>query len=160
MNSVEAWRVVAVVAVVAAVIAYAVLSGVWVATDAGWYRSLIQPSWQPPPWIFGVIWPYNFIVLATVGSLIEWRAPSARVLILLVFLLTSIAAALTWAYTFYVPHNFLASAIALTSAAILTIPVTAVAFQTGVLFGVLLLPYQAWVGIAASLSWGYLRLNA
>jgi len=160
VNSVEAWRVIAVVVVIASVILYAVLSGAWVATDAGWYRSLTQPSWQPPPWVFGVIWPYNFIALAIVGSLVAWRAPGYRVLVLLAFLLASIAAALTWAYSFYVPHSFLASAIALTAAALLTIPVTATAFQTGVLFGVLLLPYQAWVGIAASLSWGYLRLNA
>ncbi|MFM8867600.1 MAG: tryptophan-rich sensory protein, partial [Ilumatobacteraceae bacterium] len=35
----------------------------WVATDDGWYRSLTKPSWQPPDVIFGLIWPYNFIML-------------------------------------------------------------------------------------------------
>lgn len=159
MNSVEAWRVIAVIVVIAGVIAYAVLSGAWVATDGGWYRSLTQPSWQPPSWVFGVIWPYNFIVLAIVGSVIAWREPGARVMVLLVFLLASIVAALAWAYTFYVPHNFLAAAISLSAAALLTVPVTVTAFHTGPLWGVLLLPYQIWVALAASLSWAYLRLN-
>ncbi|MDP7383545.1 MAG: tryptophan-rich sensory protein, partial [Acidimicrobiales bacterium] len=54
--SLETWRIIAVAAVIVSVIAYAVLSGVWVSTDAGWYRTLTKPSWQPPPWVFGVIW--------------------------------------------------------------------------------------------------------
>lgn len=159
MNAIDAWRITAVVAVIGAVLGYAALSGLWVASDGGWYRSLIQPSWQPPPWVFGVIWPYNFIVLATVGSLIAWRAPGTRVVVLLLFLVGSIVAALVWAYVFYVPHHFVGAAIALTAAALLTIPICVVAFQTNAWFGVLLLPYQVWVGIAASLSWGYWSLN-
>lgn len=159
MTGLETWRVVAVVVVVVLVIGYAVGSGIWVSTDGGWYRSLTQPSWQPPSWVFGVIWPYNFIALAVVGGVIAWRQPAPLVAILVLFLAASIAAALAWAYLFYVPHNFLGSAVALTSAAVLTIPITVVAFHTGWPWGVALLPYQVWVALAASLSWGYRSLN-
>ena len=47
---------------VAIVFVYIIGSGLWVNTGDGWYRSLNAPSWQPPPAIFGIIWPYNFIV--------------------------------------------------------------------------------------------------
>lgn len=156
--TVDVWRMSAIVVVIAAVIAYAVMSGVWVGTDSEWYRSLTQPAWQPPPWVFGVIWPYNFLALAGVGSVVAWRAPGSRVVALLVFLVVSIAAALAWAYLFYVPHELTAAAIALSAAAALTVPIVVIAFLTGPVLGALLLPYQIWLVLAASLSWGYARL--
>lgn len=160
MTTPDIWRIAALVLAVAAVIAYAILSGVWVGTDTGWYRSLEQPAWQPPPWVFGLIWPYNFIALAVVSGVVAWQAPPLRVVVLLVFLFASVAAALAWAYMFYVPHDFLSSAVALSAAAVLTVPIVIIAFLTGWVWGVVLLPYQVWVVLAASLSWGYLRLNA
>ena len=39
------------------VFVYVIGSGLWVNTRDGWYRSLNQPSWQPPDFIFGLIWP-------------------------------------------------------------------------------------------------------
>jgi len=155
----DAWRLLAIGAVIAAVIAYAVLSGVWVGTDSSWYRSLEQPAWQPPSWVFGVIWPYNFVALAVVSSVISWQASPLRVAVLLIFLVVSIAAAIAWAYLFYVPHELASAAIALSAAAVLTVPIVVIAFLTGPLWGALLLPYQIWVALAASLSWGYVRLH-
>lgn len=160
MTTPDAWRLAAIAFAIAAVIAYAVFSGIWVGTDSGWYRSLEQPAWQPPSWVFGLIWPYNFVALAVVSSVISWQAPPLRVAVALIFLLVSVAAALAWAYLFYVPHDFVSSAVALSAAAVLTFPIVLIAFLTGWVWGVVLLPYQVWVLLAASLSWGYLRLNA
>ncbi len=160
MTTPDAWRLAAVIVAVAAVIAYAVLSGVWVGTDSGWYRSLEQPAWQPPSWVFGLIWPYNFIVLAVVSGVVSWQAPPLRVGVLLTFLVASVGAALAWAYLFYIPHDFVSSAVALSAAAVLTVPIVIIAFLSSWVWGALLMPYQIWVALAASLSWGYLRLNA
>ncbi|MFM8001030.1 MAG: tryptophan-rich sensory protein, partial [Actinomycetota bacterium] len=55
------------------VIIYIVGAGRWVSTDAGWYRSLNQPSWQPPDVVFGLIWPYNFAVLIIAGLVVASR---------------------------------------------------------------------------------------
>ena len=48
---------------------------------------------------------------------------------------------------------------ALVVAALLTIPVVVLAWRASTVVGALLLPYQGWVLIAASLSIGYARLN-
>lgn len=157
--NVDTWRIGAVALVIAAVIAYAVLSGVWVGTDSTWYRSLEQPSWQPPPWVFGVIWPYNFIALTVVAAVVAWQSTGLRVSVLLIFLVASIAMAVAWAYLFYVPHELATAAIALSASAALTVPIVVIAFLTGPLWGALLLPYQVWLALAASLSWGYVRLS-
>lgn len=149
------WRVIALVAVIITVVVYAVGSGVWVSTGSAWYVALDKPAWQPPPWVFGLIWPYNFVALAVAGSVIALNAVPARVATVLVLLGITVALAIAWAYLFYVPHELTWAAIALTAAAALTVPITVIAFAERWWLGALLLPYQLWVALAASLSWGY-----
>jgi len=150
-----AWRIVAAVAVVILVVVYAVGSGRWVSTGSSWYLSLEQPWWQPPSWVFGLIWPYNFIVIIIVGIAITQKASAPRVITTLVLLAVTVTLAIAWAYLFYVPHELTQAAIALTAAAVLTLPITVIAFGQHLWMGLLLVPYQVWVLLAASLSWGY-----
>jgi benzodiazapine receptor len=149
------WRVVAVAAVIITIVVYAVGSGALVSTGSTWYLALDKPAWQPASWIFGLIWPYNFVAIGVVGSVIAWNAAPARVIAVLVLLAVTVAFALTWAYLFYGPHQLTGAAIALTATAVLTLPIVAIAFAERWWLGVLLVPYQVWVAIAASLSWGY-----
>jgi tryptophan-rich sensory protein len=143
------------VTAVVLVILYAVGSGRWVSTGSAWYLSLEQPWWQPPPWVFGLIWPYNFIMLMVAGIVVSRSAPSGRVIAFLALLATTVALAIGWAYLFYGPHELVWAAIALTGAAVLTLPVVGIAFGQALWLGLVLLPYQVWLFLAASLSWGY-----
>lgn len=138
---------------------YAVLSGRWVGTDSGWYRSLEQPWWQPPPIVFGLIWPYNFVALIVVGVVLALNASTQRNLAFLGLLAVSVVFALLWAYQFYVPHNLGIAAAALTAAAVVTVPIVVLAFGERLWLGAILVPYQVWLFLAASLSWGYVALD-
>ena len=138
---------------------YAIGSGIWVSSTPGWYASLNRPAWQPPSAIFGLIWPYNFVVLGIASYQVSKFLPRGENIIWLVFFGLSIVAALIWAYQFYVPHNFLIASIALTTTAVLTIPVLFLTFRASLVMGLLLVPYQIWVAVAASLAWGYLARN-
>ena len=138
---------------------YAFGSGIWVSSSPGWYSSLNRPSWQPPSAVIGLIWPYNFAVLGIASYQVSRTLTRFENVTWLVFFGLSIAAALTWAYQFYVPHNFLFASIALTSTALLTVPMLILTFRASVAMGLLLVPYQIWVSIAASLAWGYLAKN-
>ena len=66
----EPWRVAAAVAAVLLVVVYAAGAGLWVSTGAQFYQSLDRPPWQPPDVVFGLIWPYNFLVLAISGVVV------------------------------------------------------------------------------------------
>ena len=144
---------------IALVFIYVIGSGLWVNTGDNWYRSLNQPPWQPPPFIFGIIWPYNFFILGVAAVTIAQRASTTATLIYLGFFALSVICALTWAFQFYRPHNLQAASIALTLTAILTIPMVVIAFRNSIPIGIALLPYQAWVAIAANLSYTYSKLN-
>jgi len=138
---------------------YAFGSGIWVSSSPGWYASLNRPPWQPPSAVIGLIWPYNFTVLGIASYQVSRSLTRFENITWLAFIGLSIAAALNWAYQFYVPHNFLYASLSLTSAALLTLPMLLLTFRASVAMGLLLVPYQIWVAIAASLAWGYLARN-
>jgi tryptophan-rich sensory protein len=152
------FRTVAAAAGIALVLIYMIGSSLWVNTGDNWYRDLAKPSWQPPSFIFGLIWPYNFVVIGIASVLIAQRASKVTTTIYLAFFALSVAAALIWAFQFYRPHNYLASAIALTAAALLTLPMTYIVATISIPMAIAFAPYQIWVAIAASLSWGYWHL--
>ena len=144
---------------IALVLVYVIGSGLWVNTGDNWYRSLNQPAWQPPDFIFGIIWPYNFIILGVAAVTIAQRASTTATLIYLGFFALSVICALTWAFQFYRPHNLQVASIALALTALLTIPMVIIALRTSIPMGLALLPYQVWVAIAANLSYTYSKLN-
>ena len=152
------FRTIAAALGIAILLIYIIGSGLWVNTGDSWYANLSKPSWQPPSFIFGVIWPYNFIVIGIASVLVAQRASMSVTTIYLSLFALSVIAALTWAFQFYRPHNFLASAIALTATAVLTIPLTYIIFTISLPMAIAYLPYQVWVAVAASLSWGYWHL--
>jgi benzodiazapine receptor len=141
------------------VIIYIVGAGRWVATDADWYRSLNSPAWQPPDFIFGLIWPYNFAMLIIAGFVVASRDSQTEQIIWLASLALSVTAALLWAWLFYVPHSLQASGFALGATTLLTLPLVVVAFRASPLLGLALVPYQIWVAIATSLAFSYAARN-
>ena len=141
------------------VLIYACGSGIWVSNAPGWYTSLNRPPWQPPDFVFGLIWPYNFIMLGVAAFNVAQSLNRTQTIIWLSFFALSVVSALTWAYQFYVPHNLAFATIALGLAALLTIPVLYLTFKASLVIGLLLIPYQLWVVIATTLAWGYSTRN-
>jgi benzodiazapine receptor len=138
---------------------YAIGSGLWVNTGDNWYRSLNQPSWQPPDFIFGLIWPYNFVILGFASVAVANKLSTANAIVYLSIFALSVAAALTWAYQFYRPHNLYAASIALAVVAILTLPMLFFIYQASVPLFFATTIYQLWVITATYLSFTYARLN-
>jgi tryptophan-rich sensory protein len=144
---------------IALVLLYVVGSGLWVNTGDSWYANLNRPSWQPPGFIFGLIWPYNFTVLGIAAVVVSQRASKPVVAIYLALFAASVVSALVWAYQFYRPHNLVAASIALMVTVLLTVPMTITLFTVSLPVALAVVPYQVWVAVAATLSWRYSQLN-
>ena len=138
---------------------YAIGSGLWVNSGDGFYRSLKRPFWQPPDFLFGIAWPYNFLVLIIAGIIIANNASNLFGLSYTIAFAFSVITALVWAHSFYIQHNLTLAAISLAVTALLTVPMVAIAFQTDWKIGLALIPYQLWLITATSLSIGYKVLN-
>lgn len=154
------WRWAAVALGELCVIAYAVGSGFWVQTNSAWYLSLRRPPWQPPDFVFGLIWPYNFLMLGIAVYQLANRLPAIQVAIGIGSFAISVATALLWSYLFYARHEMWSAAWALVATAAITPILLTMVFRTADLLGWLLVPYQIWLVVAASLSLGYARLNS
>ena len=141
------------------VFVYVIGSGLWVNTGDNWYRSLNQPPWQPPDFIFGLIWPYNFVILGFASVAVANKLSTTNAVIYLSIFALSVAAALTWAYQFYRPHNLYAASIALAVVAILTLPMLYFIYQASVPLFFATTIYQVWVITATYLSYNYAKLN-
>lgn len=143
---------------IAVVLIYAFGSGAFI-DNSGWYQSLNRPSWQPPDFVFGLIWPYNFLILG-ISSFQVIRASTVQAsAIYLSFLILSVIAALTWSYYFYRPHDLAMASLALALAALFTVPLLVMTLQSKTLLGLLMIPYQGWLFTATALSVSYWRLN-
>lgn len=138
---------------------YAFGSAHWIATGGNWYASLKAPSWQPPDFIFGLIWPYNFLTLAIASVTIANQLTTRFTVTYLALLAVTVVAALTWSYLFYHPHKLLLATLALAITALFTLPIVYIAFKASTALGIALIPYQLWVTIATTLSYGYYKLN-
>ena len=144
---------------IALVSIYVIGSGLWVNTGDSWYRTLNAPSWQPPAYIFGIIWPYNFIVLGISAVSIAQRLSSTWTYSYLSILAISITFALTWAYQFYRPHNLATATLALALCAAFTLPLLIITARASMVVAIALVPYQLWVITASFLSYGYMKRN-
>ncbi len=138
---------------------YVIGSGLWVNTGDNWYRSLNQPPWQPPDFIFGLIWPYNFVILGFASVAVANKLSTTNAIVYLSIFALSVAAALTWAYQFYRPHNLYAASIALAVVALLTLPMLYFIYQASVPLFFATTVYQVWVITATYLSYNYAKLN-
>jgi len=71
----------------------------------------------------------------------------------------SIAAALTWAFQFYRPHNLGIATIALATCAALTLPLLLITARASIPAAIALIPYQLWLIAATAVSYSYMQRN-
>jgi tryptophan-rich sensory protein len=159
MTSVRARRWEPVATAACAAIAVAAVGGTL--TDLGpWYQSLREPSWKPPDAAFGLIWTAIF-ALAAVSGVLAWRADRSlggRQWILALFAANGFFNIL-WSLVFFKlqrPDYALVEVGALWLS-ILALIVFLV--RRTLIGGVLLVPYLAWVSIAAALNYQVVLLN-
>ena len=145
---------------IALVVVYAFGSGALMSNNGRiWYQNLNAPSWQPPDFVFGFIWPYNFILLGISAYTVASRLSTSATLTFLAIFAASVFCALTWAYLFYHQNNLTGATAALALATLLTIPLLIIVFKASIGVGIALVPYQLWIATATALNYSYYKLN-
>ena len=137
----------------------ATAGGIASVNATSFYAQLVKPSWAPPAWVFGPVWLVLYTLMA-LAVWLAWRAvgfPQAKVAVQL-FLAQLIANAL-WSWLFFA-WRFGALALADVIALWALLAATLAAFwRIQRLAAVLLVPYLAWVTLAAALTLAVWHLN-
>ncbi len=148
---------------VAGVTASAVTGALATDPDSRYYRTLVKPSWQPPPPVYGIVWtPLYADVALSAGHAIstlseQGRAGERRNLI--GALVVNLALNTGWSWLFFRGHRpWLAAA----ECAALTVSSADLARRVGAAdrrAGLALTPYPAWCAFATALTVAIARRN-
>jgi tryptophan-rich sensory protein len=124
-----------------------------------WYRQIAKPSWTPPGWVFGPVWTFLYLAMATAAWLV-WRKfgwPNARPA-MIAYAVQLFFNGL-WSWFFFGRQEIglaLIDIVLLWLAILLT---TILFFRRVRLAGWLFMPYLLWVSFATALNFQIWRLN-
>ena len=140
-------------------LAVAIMGGTITVLD-DWYYSLAQPYWAPPDFAFAIVWTIVFALIA-ISGLLAWENSGDRRTAETVIGLFAINGFLNlgWSFLFFRMQRpdwaFYEVIIFLLSIMVLIVYCGRLSRTSAVL----LLPYLAWVSIAAALNYEVIRLN-
>ena len=127
---------------------------------AGWYRTIVKPSFNPPNWAFPVAWSTLFVLMGVAF----WRilrqpvATPGRARAKLLFL-AQLVVNVGWSVAFFGAHSPLAGLVVIVPFWLLIIATIRAFGRIDRVAGALLAPYLAWVTFATVLNAAILRLN-
>lgn len=117
-----------------------------------WYRALDLPSFQPPSWAFGVVWPILYICLGlSLAMLLHARGAVRRGRLIALFLI-QLALNFAWSPIFFGLHKVELGLAILAAMVVLTLALIALLWRVRVAAALLLLPYLAWICFATALN--------
>ena len=123
------------------------------------YGQLAQPSWAPPPSVFGPVWTILYALMGVAAWLV-WRVGGFRAnRAALVLFFVQLAVNALWSWLFFAWHH---GALAFADILLLWVLIiaTLLAFwRVRPLAGALLIPYLMWVSFAAALNFFVWQLN-
>lgn len=124
-----------------------------------WFDALDKPAAMPPGWAFGAAWSVLYILLG-IAVAIVWNAPAsgARSVGLTLFLI-QLALNFAWSPVFFAAHRVALALAVIVAMLLLSAATTAFFARIRPLAAWLMAPYLAWLGFAAYLNYGILRLN-
>ena len=149
-------------AVLAGLAAFAVAAIGGTLTDLGpWYQALEKPDWNPPAFVFPIVWTtvFGFAVIAFTTA--WWKATSTKVADTLIGLFAANSFLnISWSLLFFRIQRpdwaFWELTLLWLSIAVLIV----YCWRVSKLASLVLLPYLAWVTIAGALNWQIVQLNA
>jgi tryptophan-rich sensory protein len=121
-----------------------------------WYDALNKPSWNPPNWAFPVVWSVLYVVIAVAAARIAGAPGSAMAMGFWAF---QIALNTLWTPVFFGQQRIKAGMVIIGFLWIAVFGTVVFTYRVEPFSGLLLLPYLAWVSIAAALNASIWRLN-
>jgi len=127
---------------------------------AGWYSTLLKPSFNPPSWLFAPVWSTIYVLIAVAAYLVwQHRDGSTNYLTARAVYIIQLLLNFSWSIVFFGFHSItggLLVIILLWMTILLNIRWFSKISKTA---SWLLLPYFLWVSFAAILNYGIFTLN-
>jgi tryptophan-rich sensory protein len=125
-----------------------------------WYADLSKPSFTPPDWVFGVVWPILYVMMG-ISAFMIWSKgfSNRRVKVALGLFILQLVLNGLWTPIFFGLHMM---ALALAEIALLWVAIIMTIFafwRISKAAAYLLVPYILWVSFAIALNAALWQLN-
>jgi tryptophan-rich sensory protein len=139
------------------VIAIELLGGAsgWISNSGygnAWFDALQKPSFMPPGWAFGVVWPilYALMGIALAMILAEPESPRRKTALALFFV--QLALNFAWSPIFFAGHDIRLANLVIFAMAGIAAAAAGQFLRIRKVAGLLMVPYLAWLVFAATLN--------
>lgn len=139
-------------ATTAVVAAAAVAGSRAVDPNTGWYRSLAKPSWQPPAWMFGVVWTPLYASVAWASGHALLRAERSGRRSLAAALGLNMALNVAWNQMFFGRRNLAAGVVGTLLLDVSNADLIRRTARIDTAAARVLIPYAVWCGFATALN--------
>jgi benzodiazapine receptor len=125
----------------------------------GWFGSLQKPSFMPPGWAFGLVWPILYAMLGVAVAMILAEPPSARRKLALILFFVQLALNFAWSPIFFGAHDIVLGEMVIFVMAALAAAAAGQFLRIRRDAGLLMVPYLGWLVFAATLNATIDKLN-
>lgn len=124
-----------------------------------WFDSLQKPSFMPPGWTFGLIWPILYALLGIALAMVVADPPSQRRTVALTLFFIQLVLNFCWSPLFFAAHDIGLAKIVIFVMAVLAAAAAGQFLRIRKTAGLLMVPYLAWLVFAATLNATIEQLN-
>ena len=156
----KSWWKLALIAVVV-IEAFGGLSG-WLSNSGygnPWFDALRKPSFMPPGWLFGVVWPILYALLGIALGMILGEQPSDQRRFALILFFAQLVLNFMWSPIFFAGHDIALGKIVIFLMAAIAAGAAGQFFRIRKAVGLLMIPYLCWLIFAATLNSTIQSLN-
>ncbi len=124
-----------------------------------WFDALAKPSFMPPGWVFGVVWPILYFMLGVAAALILAEPPTRQRRNALILFFVQLALNFAWSPIFFAAHAIQPALVVIVVMVVLAALAAGQFRRIHPVAGYLMLPYLLWLCFAAALNSAIGRLN-
>jgi tryptophan-rich sensory protein len=124
-----------------------------------WFDSLQKPSFMPPGWTFGVVWPILYALMGVAVAMVLVEPPSPRRRVALTLFFIQLVLNFCWSPLFFGAHDIQLANIVIFVMAALAAGAAGQFLRLRRAAGLLMIPYLAWLIFAATLNATIEQLN-
>jgi benzodiazapine receptor len=125
----------------------------------GWFDTLQKPSFMPPGWTFGVVWPILYALLGIALAMIIAEPASPRKQAALTLFFIQLALNFAWSPIFFAGHDIVLANVVIFVMAVVAAVTARLFLKLHKPAGLLMVPYLAWLVFAATLNSTIQSLN-
>jgi tryptophan-rich sensory protein len=147
-----------------AVIAIELLGGAsgWLSNSGygnGWFDGLKKPSFMPPGFLFGIVWPILYALLGIALGMVVAQPPSPRRTMALTLFGIQMILNFAWSPIFFGAHDMALGKVVIFAMAVVAAAAAGQFLRIRRAAGLLMVPYLAWLIFAATLNATIEQLN-